>query len=261
MCIRRLKYKVHFSNLCMNSYITSLPIDLVLYILETRIITRIETSLNTDIDSINETKILDILDIINLRTSCKYFYNIVKLDCYCKKYITFTTKNNTKYNFTSLNGYVDMITMWLNLHKYQKDVIYMPKKFFHSKMYQNIELRFTKNNIGRCTFLITDISHITPLYSNIQVVYEPQYKRYRLSGLHNAKYKLIIPYLLLFLGFKVLFKVHGYEYVKCFEDINISYFDQKDIDKIPSWFKKILYCPNFNGMILKDLIDGYVEVF
>lgn len=217
---------------------------------------------------------LDIMDIVRLSTTCRYFHFFINInELFCKKNISFTTKENTMDNVTkdnvtkkvhslkSLNDYTDLITSWLNDYKHQVGQIYMPKKFFHSRLYQNIELRFTKNANGRCTFLITDISNIIPLYSNIQIVYEPEYKRYRLSGLDNTKRKLIVPYLLLYIGFKVLFKTHGYDFVSKFEDINISYFEQSDIDKIPLWFKKIICSPNYNGMILKQIIDGYIDFF
>lgn len=206
---------------------------------------------------------LDILDIINLKKTCNFIKNLIDIPKYfCKKNIKFITKhNNEKINITSLNNYIDIISTWLTEYKYQKGRIYMPKKISHSRLFKNIELRFTKDQNKRCSFLITDISTIVPLYSNIQVLYEPEYKRYRLSGLDNTHRKLVLPYLLLYIGFKVLFKIHGYNYITCFDDINISYFDTKDIDKIPRWFKNILCNPNYNGMLLNELADGCVEVF
>ncbi len=208
-----------------------------------------------------ESDLLDILDILNIKATCKTFNNLTNSNISYNKNIKFNLKDKKNITIKSLNDYVDIISSWLRDYKYQQGFIYMSQKITHHRLFKNIELRFTKNNKGRCTFTITDISHSIPFYSNIQVLYEPEYSRYRLSGLNNNPKKLIIPYLLLFIGFKVLFTIHGYNYIHTFNDINISYFDQKDIDKIPLWFKKIICCHNYNGMIFKDLIDGFVEVF
>lgn len=206
-------------------------------------------------------KELDIISVFRFAATCKAanLLSDPKVILCKSKTIPFTDhETGTIHKIENLNQMCSMIQSWLAKHVWSTGVIYMPKKIYHTKMLQNIDLRFTKNEKGRCTFIVTDIALKTPQYSNIQVIYEPEYQRYRMCGLNNTSSNLTVPLLLLYIGFRVLFETHGYQFVPCFDKINIHHLIGHTI---PDWFRRIICCPTYDGMFINDILTGVAEFY
>lgn len=139
--------------------------------------------------------------------------------------------------------------------------IWGSKEYYHNSLCSNVKLKFSRSPKNRCVFTITDSSCITPNYACIQLVYEPQYERYRfIIHKNNGTNKFEIPILLLYIGFKTLFEYHGYHYINKFENINIHGGVPGDHDLLfPEWFQRIIIDPDYNGIIYNSIIRGKLE--
>lgn len=202
---------------------------------------------------------LDILSFICFTSTCRLLWNTLNYKdkrCSRPSLIFMEAQTNLSLQFPSLNALAQKIAQWVHDHSYTIGQLYMPKKFHHTRTLSCMELSFTKNSNGRCTFIIKDSNCPIPLYQLVQLVYEKEYKRYRWSKLNNSQRAIKIPTLLLFIAFRTLFNIHGYEYVSCFQDIHAEF----DTSSIPVWFQKIVCSQSFPGHIFDELVDGIVEI-
>lgn len=64
-------------------------------------------------------------------------------------------------------------------------------------------------------------------------------------GIHSSGADLHLPLLFLFLGYKVVFKIHGYCNVK-------------SLQQLPPWFSRVVLSKNYNGLVIGEIVNGVV---
>jgi hypothetical protein len=80
---------------------------------------------------------------------------------------------------------------------------------------------------------------------SFQLIYDPIGETY--IGIQPSGIDIHLPLLFVFLGCKVLFKIHGY----------CSF---KNLNKFPKWFTRVLVSKNYNGLMVRDIVSGFVVV-
>jgi hypothetical protein len=114
------------------------------------------------------------------------------------------------------------------------------KEYTTSRHHQQYTLQIHRNIKHTYSFIIKKGSK-----AQFQFIYDPLQESY--LGIRNINSESNVPALFLFIGCKVLFKLHGYCNVKSFKNL-------------PSWYLKILFSKTFNGTMYKDIINGFVTL-
>lgn len=144
----------------------------------------------------------------------------------------------------------DGMNTTLSTYKYTSHQIYTPIVYNHPTILPHVVLRFTKNKNGRCTFIIQNTATIALEYQVLQLVYEPEYERYRFIKLMSSSTQVMhVPTMLLYIGFKVIFQHHGYTFAPNFNHPAIS---------LPKWLHRLLLWPSI--VSFPDIIDGISEI-
>lgn len=196
----------------------------------------------------------NIQDVARFITTCKLYHEKFEV----KKINQLDLKfGETTNSYTSLNDLITTVAEDLKSFVPNWHEFYYPKEFHHFKLNRSIKLKFTKSHkTGRCTFIIRDEEHKYPYYLSIQVTYEPQYSRYRITVPKNRP-PIQIPMILVFLGFKVLFAIHGYDYAQRFKDMSM-HFEQPHDDIFPEWFQRLATFQEYNGAMYTALFNSYL---
>jgi hypothetical protein len=165
-----------------------------------------------------------------------------------------------KRTYQSLNEMTKDVKQWLDEHIYKEDVLYIPQKIHHVSIHPKVELKFTKNEKGRCSFILSnsDISQKNKNqyhYQMTQLIWEPDYHRYRWILLNNMNTTFKIPILLLWLGFQVLMSIHGWV---SFQHLHFHEFYPHT--SIPEWIQRLLCSQQYNGMLMDAILDQSVEL-
>lgn len=66
-------------------------------------------------------------------------------------------------------------------------------------------------------------------------------------AMHTSGADVHLPLLFLFLGYKVVFKIHGY----C---------NTKSLRQMPPWFSRVVLSKNYNGLVIRDIVNGFVVI-
>lgn len=197
---------------------------------------------------------LDILDVARFITTNKLYhekFEVTKINQLDLKF------GETTHSYTSLNDLInttadDIKSFVPNWHQ-----LYYPKEFHHFKLDRSIKLKFTKNyKTDKCTFIIRSEEEKYPYLMSIQVSYEPEYSRYRITVPKNKNPKKV-PSILIFLGFRVLFAIHGYDYVQKFTDMPM-HFEQLHDDIFPQWFQRLVAYQDYNGSMYTVLFNSHI---
>jgi hypothetical protein len=200
---------------------------------------------------------LNVLDIIRLTSTNKFFYKTFKPNKL--PHLSLRLQDTTEI-YTNVNDLVTTIADDLKNFDAQWYDFNFPREFRYTRSNNTIKLRFTKNyKTGNCTFIITDYSKAYPNYFiGIQVVYEPDYSRYRII-VPNNKSPSEISCILFFIGFKVLFNIHGYEFAKTFKDMHMHH--KQDHDSIfPEWLQRMVTSSDYNGALFEELVDDVITI-
>lgn len=174
-------------------------------------------------------------------------------------YISMKMSDTETIKYTNLSDLIETITTDIKNFKPHWYDFYFPREFNHARTNKEVKLKFTKNDTtGKCTFIINDLSKkYPPYYLGVQVIYEPEYARYRIS-MPKYQIPIEIPCILLFIGFKVLFSIHGYEYVKSFKDMEM-HLEQSHDDIFPEWFQRLVVYPNYDGTLYRSLVQNVIQ--
>jgi hypothetical protein len=175
-------------------------------------------------------KDLDIISLIRLSSTCKEIKNTIPiLRSIIHNPIQYLNKNtNISSKYTNLNNMIDDIYSDLN------------KKSSVSKIYntQRNNKAFTlkiNKNISVYSFIIKN------KFNEVKVIFNHTLNKYNIiyKGSH-----IEVPLLFMFIGFKVLFKYHGYHPIN-------------NINKFPTWFVIIILYQKYNGNLLYELCNNY----
>lgn len=201
----------------------------------------------------------DILESIRFISTCKLTHKHLNIKNYIAKRseIIFSEKMTlNKHVCKNLNHLTHKIKNWIIEYKYTTGQLYIWKKFRHKTILRNIQLVFTKNRFNECSFIINNIDLQGYKYQFLQCLYEPGQTRYRLCYLNNSGSSMKIPYFLLYIGLRVLFDIHGYEYISSFDNIYCE-FNKNVIDE---WFRRLIVYQNYDGKIINKIIHSYIEI-
>lgn len=193
----------------------------------------------------------DPVSCIRMLSICKEMREKFPVKVFLVKRQTFRA---LKKSYSSLNDLVNDVKKWVDDHVYQEDQLYVSQKIRHLSICPNTELRFTKNEKGRCSFVIQNTSCPGASdYQLTQMIWEPDYNRYRWILLNNMLGSFKINVFMLWVGFQVLMKLHGFV---TYKDILMDH----DPDAIQPWIHKLLVSGDYNGMLIDSLLDGIVEL-
>lgn len=186
---------------------------------------------------------LDLLSLIMLNASCKSLHENIGYQWKKSKYpIQYLNKiDQTSHHYTNLNSMIDDIVTEIlpcstGVHRLYKE--YTTQKY---QQFYTLQIhRILKKQTYNYSFIIKKGSK-----SSIQFIYDPVQETY--IGIRNISNDFTVPVLFMFIGCKVLFKLHGYCDVKSFKHL-------------PEWFLKVLLKKSFNGIMWKDITNGFVKV-
>jgi hypothetical protein len=202
---------------------------------------------------------LDIISYVRFTSTCRKLhtqYPFQKQFCHHDVFTLGDAVDQIAFSFENMNEFCAKVCDWLEGYQHVPDELYMPKSIFHRQLLQNMELRFTKNKKGRCTFIIQNVYCPSTIYQVIQLIYEEEYKRFRLCKLNNSSLPIYVPFMLIYIGCRVLFEFHGYKYMTSFESIDCDF----DTASIEPWAKKLLCSRSFPGHLLDYILDEIVAL-
>lgn len=199
---------------------------------------------------------LDMLDVSRFITTCKLYhehFEVKKINQLDLKFGEITS------SYTSLNEIITSIADDIKAFVPNWFEFYFPKEFHHFKHDKSIKLKFTKNyKTNKCSFIIRHEEEKYPYLMSIQVTYEPEYSRYRITVPKNNPPKKV-PIILVFLGFKILFAIHGYDFVQKFTDMSM-HFEQLHEEIFPEWFQRLVSFQEYNGSMYTELFNSYISL-
>lgn len=184
---------------------------------------------------------LDVHSYVNLNATCKPFRDMFPLSSkLSKRPIQYLNKADVKSCcYTNLNQMVDDVVSEVC------DVALKPlfKEYttLRFRQYYSLQIHRNVRSKGQTNYSFLLKKGKTCVF---QFIYDPAQECY--IGIRNV-YTESIPLLFIFLGCKVLFRIHGYCDVKSFQ-------------KLPDWFVKILLCKTFNGCLFKDIVNGFCSL-
>jgi hypothetical protein len=183
---------------------------------------------------------LDIISVIMLNSTCKAVNNHIGMKWKMSKHpIQYLNKiDNISYNYVCLNKMIDDI-----VHEVMISGSHIFKEYTTVRHQQLYTLQLHKNIKNKSMyFVIKKGGKLAPYF---QFIYDPIQESY--IGIRNIYGDLSVPMLFVFVGCKVLFKIHGYGDVKSFSHL-------------PVWFLKALFSKKYNGMLYKDIVNGFVTI-
>ena len=179
---------------------------------------------------------LDIISILRLRLACKemkstvdYLRTVTHNPIY---YIN--NKNNISCKYTNLNYMINEIYNEI-------DINFTCRSYTMRNHTLNIEkaTRYFKNKpITIYSFTIKNN------YNYVKILYDYSKKIYILRKKNKF---IIVPFLFMFIGYKILFEAHG---------IHNIY----GLNTCPKWFIKLLYTKSYNGNLVYDLVNNLIEI-
>lgn len=195
---------------------------------------------------------LDIVGLIRLNATCKGMRENVGLNMKVSKHpVQYLNKiDNRSYKYHNLTEMVDDI---LREIQYSSDSSVSSaslfKEYTTNQQQQNFTLhvnRRTKSNRFKPThYYGFSIKKKGSRCSSFELTYDSASDCY--VCMRQIGVDVHLPLLFLYLGCKLVFRMHGSREIKCFREF-------------PSWFQKILLCDEYNGMLLKDIVTGYIVV-
>lgn len=200
------------------------------------------------------TIIMDQLDIVSL----------IRLNATCKKARQNIPLNHqiSEYPIQYVNKLAHMSMKYNNFNDMIEDIyadIYVPpehnsmltsfyKEYTTTRQHQNYTLiihrniKYSKNkSVYNYSFSIKKRGN--KMY--FQFIFDPVQETY--LAIRHIGTDIHLPLLFMYIGCKVLFKIHGY----C---------DTKSLLDLPKWFSKILLHKKYNGMILKEIVNGFIVI-
>ena len=169
---------------------------------------------------------LDIVSLVRLNATCKGYQDIGLKWKLAKMPIHYINKcENTSVAYIDLN---DMILAILQ------------------ELYKSSDCTLNKEyTLGDFTLLVNNYSFTIKRVNSVkrfQFIYDSDNKVYiAIRGIHE------LPMLFLFIGCKVLFSIHGYTNYNGFAHL-------------PGWFTRVLLNKNYSGLLLHDIVNGFVQV-
>lgn len=196
---------------------------------------------------------LDIVSLIRLTSTSKKMREIGLGWKLCTHPIQYLNKASyTTNTYSDLNSMVDDMVAEICAQKPDSEApqrTSQSKEYTTARQHQNYTLQLNRNVRhlkGRpaynYSFLIKKRGQKVPSF---QLLYDPIGESY--IGMQQSGMDVHLPLLFLFLGCKVLFKIHGY----------CSF---KSINQFPKWFSRVLLSKNYNGLMIRDIVNGFVVV-
>lgn len=113
----------------------------------------------------------------------------------------------------------------------------------HQQQYTlQIHRNIKKNKSANYSFIIRKGNKNYPQF---QFIYDPTQESY--IGIRNIMNEFRVPLLFVFIGCRVLFKIHGYCDVKSFKNL-------------PEWFTRALFSKKYNGYLYRDITNGFAII-
>lgn len=187
---------------------------------------------------------LDLVSFIRLNACSKGFRSNFDLGWKMNRHpIQYLNKlENTSASYRCLNAMIDDIV--LEFSRSDGGTLY--KEYTTSKHQQQYVLQIhrniKKNKTLNYSFIIRKGNKNFPQF---QFIYDPAQESY--IGIRNIMNEFRVPLLFIFIGCRVLFKIHGYCDVKSFKNL-------------PEWFTKALFSKQYNGYLYKDITNGFTVI-
>lgn len=188
---------------------------------------------------------LDLVSFIRLQGSCKAYNNIFDLDCKVSKTpIQYLNKSeNTSATYTCLNRMIDdIVDEFARSEGGGTTYKEYTTSRHHEQYVLQIHRNLKKNKILNYSFVIRKGQKNYPQF---QFIYDPMQDSY--IGIRNIMTEFGVPLLFVFIGCRVLFKMHGYCDVKSFKNL-------------PSWFIRVIFSRNYNGILYRDIVNGFAII-
>jgi hypothetical protein len=192
---------------------------------------------------------IDIISLIMLNATCKGMRQNVpltsKISDYPIQYVNKVAQISVKYD--NFNDMVDDIYRDIYI---PSDIVMTTfcKEYNTTRQHHNYTLiihRNIKYAKSKCTYNYSFSIKKRSTRMQFQFIFDPMQENYIV--VKNMGTDVHLPLLFLYIGCKVLFKIHGY----C---------DTKSLSELPSWFSKLLLNKSYNGMILKDIVNGFIVI-
>jgi hypothetical protein len=196
---------------------------------------------------------LDIVSLIRLNSTSKKMHDIGLGWKLCTHPIQYLNKASyTTNNYNDLNEMVDDMAIEIcpdGTKNRTIELVSQSKEYTTTRQHQNYTLQLNRNvrhmkakTVYNYSFLIKKRGQKIPSF---QLIYDPIGETY--IGIQPSGIDIHLPLLFVFLGCKVLFKIHGY----------CSF---KNLNKFPKWFTRVLVSKNYNGLMVRDIVSGFVVV-
>lgn len=187
---------------------------------------------------------LDVLSFIRLNSCNKKFRSNFHLGWKLSKQPIqyFNKPENTSASYACLNRMVqDIVSEFL---RSEGGTLY--KEYTTSRHQQQYVLQIhrnvKKNKSYNYSFVIRKGNKNVPQF---QFIFDPTQESY--IGIRNIMNEFKVPLLFIFIGCRVLFKIHGYCDVKSFRSL-------------PEWFTKALFSKKYNGYLYRDITNGFAVI-
>ena len=195
---------------------------------------------------------LDIVSLVRLNATCKTLHRDVPLSKRTSEHpIQYVNKmDNTCKKYTNLNDMIDDIHNEILL-KDDVNCTTLFKEYTTTREHSNYTLQLHRNCVSkirqRQTYVYSFVirKRYMNKYIQFQFIYDPIQETY--IGMRHMGCDFQVPLLFLFIGCKILFKIHGYTDIKSFAHL-------------PQWFTKILLHKKYSGLLLKDIVNGFATI-
>ena len=187
---------------------------------------------------------LDLVSFIRLNASSKKFRESFDLRWKLTRHpIQYLNKlDNTSASYNCLNVMIDDIVN--EFARSDGGTLY--KEYTTSRHQQQYILQIHRNLKKNKTFNYSFIIRKgSKNYPQFQFLFDPAQESY--IGIRNVMNEFKVPLLFVFIGCRVLFKMHGYCDVKSFKNL-------------PVWFTKALFSKQYNGYLYKDITNGFAVI-
>lgn len=188
---------------------------------------------------------LDLVSFIRLNSCCRKFRTQFGLDWKLTKHpIQYLNKlENTSATYACLNAMIDDIVMEFSRSESSGTLYKEYTTSRHQQQYVlQIHRNLKKNKTVNYSFIIRKGNKNYPQF---QFIYDPVQESY--IGIRNIMNEFRVPLLFVFIGCRVLFKMHGYCDVKSFRNL-------------PEWFTKALFSKKYNGFLYRDITNGFAVI-
>lgn len=193
---------------------------------------------------------LDVVSLVRLNSTCKGMRDGIGLSMKISEHpVQYLNKiDNRSYKYGNLNDMVDDI---LSEIQSPADACSSTlfKEYTTAQQQQSFTLQISRKSRLLKNKPLTQYSFSIKKKgarcSSFQLMYDACGDNYVCMRQIGAEVHL--PLLFLYIGCKLIFKIHGCKEIACFREF-------------PDWFKRILLCETYSGMLLKDIVNSYILI-